>query len=391
MENLLCAEQSVTILLKSSKIHVQARMDYLFYSFAAVAFIQLFYYLFFFTRVSFFKQKPAIQAPAVTVLICAKDEVNNLRRNLPFICKQNYPAGYEVLVVNDNSSDGTMELLFDYGREFEQLDYRTIPQDAKVLKGKKFALTIGIKAAKYDHIILTDADCRPINENWLANIATRFTEQKKVVLGYSQYEKRSGLLNACIRFETYFTALQYLAFAMARIPYMGVGRNMGYTRDLFLSQNIFVKNPHLVSGDDDLVINAIATGNNTVVALHPDSFTISTPKEQWDEWLYQKRRHMTTAVHYKAKHILLLNMFQVSQILFYILFVVLIVFKVWFLWVLSIFGIRLMLNGIIHFNAMKRLKTLDLYIWHPFFDLFYLLYYAIMIPGIFNKKQNPWK
>jgi cellulose synthase/poly-beta-1,6-N-acetylglucosamine synthase-like glycosyltransferase len=317
--------------------------------------------------------------------------VNNLRRNLPYICKQHYPAGYEVLVVNDNSSDGTMELLFDYGREFYHLDYRTIPQDAKVLKGKKFALTIGVKAAKYEHIILTDADCRPGNEYWLQHMASRFSDNKKVILGYSQYDKREGFLNACIRFETYFTALQYLSYAMAGIPYMGVGRNMGYTRELFLSQNIFVKKPHLTSGDDDLVINTIATGSNTAVALHPDSFMISTPKEQWDEWLYQKRRHMTTAVHYKTKHIFLLNLFQVSQIVFYILFTVLIVLNQWMLWVLSIFGIRLLLNGIIHFKAMKRLKTLDIFIWHPFFDVLYLLYYLVMLPGIFNKKQNPWK
>lgn len=367
-------------------------MDYLFYAFAGIAFIQLVYYIFLFTRVAFYQYKINEQPlPPLTVLICAKDEINNLRRNLPFVCKQQYAAGYEVLVVNDNSSDGTMELLFDYGREYEHLDYRNIPQDAKVLRGKKFALTIGVKAAKYEHIILTDADCKPENEHWLTHMASRFTDTKKIVLGYSQYEKRKGFLNACIRFETYFTALQYLSYAMARIPYMGVGRNMGYTRDLFLSQNIFVKKPQLTSGDDDLVINAIANGSNTAVSLHPDSFTLSTPKEQWDEWLYQKRRHMTTAVHYKFKHILLLHLFQLSQILFYILFTVLIVFKGWLLWVLSIFGIRLMLNGIIHFKAMKRLKTLDLFIWHPLFDALYLIYYLVMLPGIFNKKQNPWK
>lgn len=367
-------------------------MDYLFYTFTVVAFIQVFYYIFFFVRVAFFKVKDsATTPPPVTVLICAKDEVNNLRRNLPLICKQYYPPGYEVLVVNDNSCDGTMELLFDYGRVYEQLDYRTIPQDAKVLKGKKFALTIGVKAARYHHIILTDADCYPENEQWLSRMASRFTDKKQIILGYSQYEKRKSFLNACIRFETYFTALQYLSFALARLPYMGVGRNLGYTRERFLSQNIFVKNPQLVSGDDDLVINAIATGTNTTVSLHPDSYTISRPKEQWDEWIYQKRRHMTTAVHYKLKHILLLNLFQVSQILFYVLFIVLIVFKVWMLWVLYIFGMRLFLNGIVHFKAMKRLKTLDLFLTFPFFDVLYLVYFVMMLPGIFNKKQNPWK
>ncbi|MEI7670320.1 MAG: glycosyltransferase, partial [Pseudomonadota bacterium] len=178
--------------------------------------IQILYHLFFFTRVAFYRFKESNQPlPPVTIIICAKDEVNNLRRNLPTLCTQDYPADYEVLVVNDNSDDGTLELLFDFVHEFDKLDYRNIPQQAKVLNGKKFALTIGVKAAKYEHVILTDADCEPSSKHWLQKMASRFTDKKQIVLGFGAYEKRKSFLNRCIRFETYITALQYLSYAMS--------------------------------------------------------------------------------------------------------------------------------------------------------------------------------
>jgi glycosyltransferase involved in cell wall biosynthesis len=360
--------------------------------FIAVTAIQVLYYLFFFSRVAFYKFKESkVLLPPVTVIICAKDEVNNLRRNLPFLCTQDYPADYEILVVNDSSQDGTMELLFDLGREYDKLDYRTIPTDSKVLNGKKFALTVGVKAAKYENIILTDADCKPSSSIWLQKMASRFSDKKKIVLGFGSYEKGKGLLNACIRYETFFSALQYLSFALSGLTYMGVGRNLAYTRTLFFSQNIFVKNPRLISGDDDLLINAVSTSTNTSVCIHKDGFTESKAKEQWDEWLYQKRRHMTTAPYYKWYHIFFLTLFQVTHILFYPLLMVLILYSNMYTLVLSIFGVRLLLMGLINFFAMKKLKTLDLFIWFPIFDVLYLIYYFTMLPGIFNKKQTAWK
>lgn len=174
-------------------------------------------------------------------------------------------------------------------------------------------------------------------------------------------KKLPGFLNKCIRYETFWTAIQYLSFAMAKLPYMGVGRNMAYKRKLFFSQNIFVKNPGLLSGDDDLFINEVATSSNTKVQLVPGSFVISSPKKTWDEWLHQKRRHISTGAHYRFKHQLLLGLNSLSHVLFYVSLLLLILYSNNLIEILCIFGIRYIIMSLVFIPAMRKLKEQDLF------------------------------
>jgi len=350
------------------------------------------YYLFFYARVAVHKSKLTTKPlPPVTVLICARDEAHNLRQNLPQICTQDYPNDYEVLVVNDLSEDDTMETLFDLGRKYEKLDYRTIPENAKVLKGKKFALTIGVKAAKYPNIVLTDADCYPSSPLWLQRMAGCFAEDKQMVLGFGAYEKRDGLLNTLIRYETFVSGLNYLSFALAGTPYMGVGRNLAYTRSTFFSTNVFVKNPTLASGDDDLLVNAVANKRNTAVCIDKDGFTVSGPKLTWDEWLFQKRRHVTTAKHYKLGHRVLLFLYQFAHVLFYVSLLLLLLYSRDYALIGGVFGARLLLTSVVNYFAMKKLSSADLWIWSPLFDLLFPFYYMAVLPALFNKPASNWR
>jgi cellulose synthase/poly-beta-1,6-N-acetylglucosamine synthase-like glycosyltransferase len=362
--------------------------------FVAAAAVQVLYYLAVYVRLAVHKAKQAPTPdalPPVTVLICARDEAHNLRKYLPAVCTQDYPNDYEVLVVNDLSSDDTMEVLFDLGRQYERLDYRTIPEQAKVLQGKKFALTIGVKAAKYPRVVLIDADCYPSSPLWLQRMATCFTDEKQVVLGFGAYEKRPGFLNKLIRFETFNTALNYLSFALSGLPYMGVGRNLAYTRSMFFATNVFVKNPKLASGDDDLLINAVATGRNTAVCIHKEAFTVSGPKLTWDEWLYQKRRHVSTARHYKWGHRAMLALFQLAHVLFYAGLILTLVYTRNYVVVGGVFAARLFVMSVVHYFALKKLDSVDLWIWTPLFDLLTPLYYLAVLPGVTNKHQHTWK
>jgi cellulose synthase/poly-beta-1,6-N-acetylglucosamine synthase-like glycosyltransferase len=361
--------------------------------FIVSASVQALYYLVFYLRLALHKTKSATKAlPPVTVLICARDESNNLRKHLPAICTQDYPADYEVLVVNDLSEDDTMETLFDLGRQHERLDYRTIPTQAKVLQGKKFALTIGVKAAKYPNIVLTDADCYPSSPFWLQRVASCFSEQKQIVLGYGAYEKRDGLLNKIIRYETFVSGLNYMSFALAGTPYMGVGRNLAYTRETFFSTNVFVKNPTLASGDDDLLVNATANGKNTAVCLDKEGFTVSEPKLSWDEWLFQKRRHVGTATHYKFFHRVLLFLYQFAHVLFYLSLLLMLLYSRDFVLIGSVFGARLLLTSVVNYFAMKKLNSADLWLYSPLFDLLFPFYYLAVLPGVASKQyQHSWK
>ena len=176
-------------------------------------------------------------------------------------------------------------------RQYKYLKIVTIQEGEKFIAGKKFAVTMGIKAAKYDWIVFTDADCVPASEQWLMSMQQPEDDQKEILLGYSPYLRRGGLLNALIRFETFFTAVNYLSFALKGMPYMGVGRNMAYKKSLFFKHKGFAAHMHIPSGDDDLFINAHATPVNTAIRIHQQSHVWSEPSTSFVAYFTQKKSH----------------------------------------------------------------------------------------------------
>ena len=233
----------------------------IFYAFVAVTLIQLFYYLFFFSKVAFYKAKPKdhSQQHPVSVVVCARDEDENLARHLPGVLVQDYTTTNEVIVVNDNSVDDSKYILAELQKTFKKLQIVDLTQEAKGIAGKKFPLSIGIKEAKHEIVLLTDADCVPASEQWMFKMQDAFSNGVEVALGYGAYTKQPGFLNKVIRFETFHTALQYLGYALAGTPYMGVGRNLAYRKNLFFRNKGFSSINHIPSGDDDLFINQVAT------------------------------------------------------------------------------------------------------------------------------------
>ena len=256
---------------------------YIFLILGGLTIIQSFYYLFFFIRLAAYKTRPkeAIQTHPVSVIICARDEAANLARNLPGALVQQYRTTHEVIVVNDNSFDDSKYLLEEFQRQFKQLRIVELKQEAKLIPGKKFPLSMGIKAAKHEILLLTDADCVPASEHWIEQMQATYDDQTEIVLGYGAYTQKPGLLNKLIRWETVHTALQYLSYALAGKPYMGVGRNLSYKRALFLRHKGFSAHHKIPSGDDDLFINMAATRRNTKINLQKDSFTLSEPAPTW--------------------------------------------------------------------------------------------------------------
>ncbi|MFL5773721.1 MAG: glycosyltransferase, partial [Flavisolibacter sp.] len=248
-----------------------------FCAFAAVTVVQIFYYLYFFRRVAVYKptEKEHSQQHPVSVIICARDEDENIAKNLPGILVQDYSSSHEVIVVNDNSIDDTKYILAELQKKYKKLQIVDLTQEAKMIAGKKFPLSIGIKEAKHEIVLLTDADCVPASEHWIFKMQDAFSNGTEVALGYGAYQKNPGFLNKAIRFETFHTALQYFGYALAGKPYMGVGRNLAYRKNLFFRNKGFSSINHIPSGDDDLFINRVATKENTSVVIDPEAFTIS--------------------------------------------------------------------------------------------------------------------
>lgn len=362
-----------------------------FYVLIAVTLVQLFYYLFFFSRVAFYKpkKKDHSQQHPVSVIVCARDEDENLARNIPGILVQDYSTTNEVIVVNDNSLDDSKYILAELQKTFKKLQIVDLTQEAKGIIGKKFPLSIGIKEAKHEIVLLTDADCVPASEHWMYKMQDAFTNGIEVALGYGAYTKMPGLLNKIIRFETFHTALQYFGYALAGKPYMGVGRNLAYRKSLFFRNKGFSSINHVPSGDDDLFINKVANKKNTAVVLDPEAFTLSKPKQTWKDWMRQKNRHYTTGKFYKTSDKFLLGLYTFSFFLFYPLLFVSIIFFDW-RWSLPVFGVRLITQAIIWKKAMKRLNESDLFPWFIFWDVWMFCYYIIFAPALWKKPKKNW-
>jgi glycosyltransferase involved in cell wall biosynthesis len=363
----------------------------IFIVFCVVAAVQIFYYLFFFRRLAVYEPplKTTNISQPVSVIICARDEADNLAKNLPGILVQDYKTTHEIIVVNDNSTDETKYVIDEYKKSFKNLVNIELTQEAKLIMGKKFPLSMGIKSAKYETLILTDADCVPASEFWVEHVQQAYHDNTEVVLGYGAYHKKPGLLNKLIRFETFHSALQYFSYALAGIPYMGVGRNLSYKREVFMRNKGFSSMNMIPSGDDDLFINKVANKHNTAIMIDPASHTLSEAKKTWNDWMRQKYRHYTTSKYYKPIHKFLLGLYSLSLVLFYPLFVVSVVMNTWW-FALSVFGLRLFIQAIILHKTMKKLNEHDLWPFFILFDIWMFFYFLITVPALWKKPKQTW-
>jgi len=358
-------------------------MNLMIYFLLICLIIHLTYYLILFSRLAFFnetEEKGIDSKDQVSIIICYHNEENVIDENLPHIINQ---KANEIILVDDNSNDKTLEKL----KTYESKSVRILPI-IENHPGKKFALSRGIDAALNDSILLTDADCKPASEHW----ASLMNQPSDFVLGYGPMSKEKGLVALFSQYETYLTALQYLSYALAGIPYMGVGRNMKINRQTVCAQRNKVKGSHVASGDDDLTINALANRDNTSICIHPESFVYSKPKTSLKAFLNQKTRHISTSVYYKPLHKILLSLFSGSQILFYLLFIIgllsgTIPLKI----ALILLLIKWFAQQMINYFAMKKLKEENLFWKIPVLDILFFVYLLVLpFYYLFNKNNTRW-
>jgi glycosyltransferase involved in cell wall biosynthesis len=354
--------------------------------------IQLFFYGFFFLKFAKFREvsAPIKKDEGVSVVICARNEYDQLKENLPLILTQEYPD-FEVVVVNHASGDETAFLLSTMAEQYPRLKIVEIRENLNFFDGKKFPLSIGIKSAINDLLLLTDADCKPVSSRWIALMAGGFSKEKEIVLGYGAYSGSSRLLNKFIRFDTVHIALQYFSFALAGIPYMGVGRNMAYRKSLFYEIKGFTSHYTIHSGDDDLFINRAATKKNTQIVANPESFTLSKPKMTFREWWIQKRRHMSTGRYYRWNHKFLLGAYSFSTFFFYVFFILLLTLNYNIIPVLALFILRLILQLFIFRKTLVRLNEKGIWLLVPFFDIILILINTALTLSTFISKETKWK
>jgi glycosyltransferase involved in cell wall biosynthesis len=373
-------------------ISLSVLSPYLLIAFIAIMAIQVFYYLFFFLRLAIYKKpkKDFYVEHPISVVICARDEAENLANNLPGVLVQDYNTTHEIVLVNDNSEDESKYLIEEFKKSFKNLNPVTLTQEAKMISGKKFPLSIGIKSAKNETLLLTDADCVPASEHWMKLMQDGYNDGIEIVLGYGAYKKKPGLLNKLIRFETFQTALQYLSYALAGLPYMGVGRNLSYKKEVFLRNKGFSSINQIPSGDDDLFINQVANANNTAIVIDHEAHTLSEPKTNFNAWMNQKYRHYTTSKYYKKSHSFLLALYAISLFLVYPITIAALLISKEYILIGSIFAVRLIIQGTILRSTMKKLNELDLWPWFIVFDIWSIFYYLFTLPSVWKAPQKNW-
>lgn len=355
---------------------------------------QAYYQLFVFTKLRKHRPLPLPDAGShlpISVVICARNEEKNLAKFLPFVLEQDY-SDFEVVVVNDCSSDDSEWLLKTFAEKYKQLQVVNIKEHVRYKHGKKFAATIGIKAAKHHHLVFTDADCKPASAHWLRHMANAFQPGIEIVLGYSPYVQLPGILNKFIRFETFHTAISYLSYSLKRCSYMGVGRNMGYTKSLFFEGKGFASHMHISSGDDDLFVNQNATKTNTTICIHPEAQVWSEPKTTFKSYFVQKARHHSASTAYRGIHKRMLSSQLISAIVFYVsLGCCFYLYPQFWELLLMVYLLRLLIQIIVYQPIMKKLQVIDILVYLPILDFVY--YFNTCFNGFLSlfRRQVKWK
>lgn len=364
----------------------------LFYIFCAVVAIQFCYYLIVFGKFAYTKlQKSNPKRIPISVIVCAKNEAENVAKFVPILAEQEYPD-FEIILIDDASSDDTLEIFEAFEKQYPTIRLVKVENNEAFWGNKKFALTLGIKAAKKDYLLFTDADCYPTSKNWIKEMSSNFTLQKTIVLGYGAYEKiPNSFLNKIIRFETMLTAVQYFSWAKLGHPYMGIGRNLAYKKEEFFNVNGFIDHMKIRSGDDDLFINQAANKKNTTICFTPESFTYSMPKTTFKEWFTQKRRHVSTAGYYKKFDKMQLGLFYLSQLLFVVVAIILLAFQYNWIIITSIIAFRYAFVWTTLGFSAGKLKEKDVMYWFPIIEIILIFTQLnVFLSNIFSKPVH-WK
>lgn len=345
---------------------------------------------YFYPLASYTRPAQFSQQEPVSVVVCAHNEFTNLQVLLPALLTQHYPT-FEVILVDDRSTDQTRVLIRQLQAVYANLRLVSIAETSVDYNSKKFGLVQGIRAARYEYLLLTDADCKPITDSWISAMQQGFATGAEIVIGYSPYRKTYGFLNYLIRYETLLTAIQYLSFSLKGSAYMAVGRNVAYTKKCFYQNRGFASHIKVTGGDDDLFVRDARSHSSTTIEISQDAQTISIPKQTYRAWIMQKRRHLSVGRHYKLADKLRIGSFMLSNIFFYLISFVMLLLQQ----NLGLIGILFLVRCIVLYIGYVRIARKlgeELPVWGlPALDAAYFLQYLFLGISVLMFKKVRWK
>lgn len=346
--------------------------------------VQLFYYLYLFRKPYRYSTSNKnnedgeklikLEYPGISIIITAKNEAENLEKNLPSILNQDYP-NFQVVIVNNASTDNTDDVLNAFSNKYNNLYHTYIPKDSEVVNSKKLALTLGIKAAKHDILLFTEADSKPLSKKWVYEYAKEFANGSDVVLGCCQLKLKKGFSQKFIHFDNLFFGIKYLSMALSKKPYMGIGRNMAYRKELFFRNKGFSSTLNIEYGEDNLFINKIATERNTSVLLSPQSMVVSNVVNRFSTWRTIKAKYLITQKYLSGCKTQLLGFEVFSRYGFYFSFALLTIIgvsrmsSVLLIMGTTLFLMRYLIQAFVINNNSELYNAGKFYLSLPIFDL----------------------
>lgn len=364
----------------------------IFIIFISALFVQQIYHLFVFSRIAFYKSA-SIDVKSVvpiSVVICCRNEKTNLQKYLSFLLQQQY-SNFEILIVDDDSIDGTKEYIEWMMKENPLISLRYLAVN-KTIAGKKQVLYEGVQAAHHEYVLVTDADCKPSTDQWIQMMSNAIRFDTAMVLGHAPFnEQKSSLVNLISRFENFITACFFLSFAMARIPYMGVGRNMLFKRTTYIATYDRIVKTGTISGDDDLFVQFAANRQNCEVCIDASAFMYSDAKKSWKDFFQQKARHVSTGFFYKWSDLLALAMYPLSMLLVLIAFVSMLVKQsnemvfacvILVIYLFMIYELKSRAAKVLRFKSTMPILVLN---------IFFLIYQIFLVIFPFKSKKAEWQ
>lgn len=352
------------------------------------------YYNYYFLKPPLFEPNNG-ENQAVSVIICAKNELHNLKKYLPSVLNQAYLKAsglphFEVVVVNDASNDGSLEWLDDMTAQYMHLRVIHIaPNAQRNFKGKKHALSEALKTIQNNWLLLTDADCKPASKQWLQLMVQPLGTGKEIVAGYGAYMKEDGLLNAFIRWETLQAFWQGYTYAAVGMPYWALGRNMACTKKILEQAQKTADWQTSPSGDDDLLVKTGSNKRNYALVSHCEAYTFTDAPNDLTAWVKQKQRHLTDGKQYKLYTKLLLAIYGFTHAAMWLYFLALLVAP-YSIYVLGIMSIRCLIFWKFNYTAAHKMKE-QIPIWGlPLFDFGWMLFNFGFLPYILIKNKQEW-
>lgn len=359
----------------------------LLYILAGLFIVLLIYYLGIFAGSIFSKphETNAKRIP-VSVIVYAKNNSDELRSLLPVLLNQNYHQ-FELVLVNNASTDDTLHLIKEYALMYPNIRIVDVVNNETFWGNKKYAVTLAIKASKYEYLVCIDADKKIHSNNWLVQLTSHFTLNKTIILGSFFYSKQKGFFNKYQRFFHTMQQIQSVAWTKISQPYSLNLQQIAFKKEDFYTVNGFISHMQKPLFMNEYLVNDASTSKNTTICEHPDAM-IETEALNKTDFKTFKNQQIQLLSNFKGSAAFKIKLFNLFQFLFFVIVIAsFITIEYWYV-TLAIVLLRYLIIWILFAKASKKFRYNDLAFYFPLFDLFYIFMQIQLFLGNLFKKST---